>query len=245
MNGTNPFDGIKTYGNYRQLWGLTAVLVLLHFAVLLPIVLIERRTGFRFTSIEGMVPVFLAIIAASLAVLSSMGVGWRGALAEWRRGFAADARKALKYFGGYLLLMAGIVAALTVVWLLAGDSAMTEAVRPMTERSLKEGEMLRTAFGSPLRLLAAAACSCLLAPVAEELYFRRIFYTTLRRRGGFWFSAFWSGLFFALGHGAAAPALLPVGIYFCWVYERERRLPVNIMLHSLINVFMFALRMYD
>lgn len=131
-----------------------------------------------------------------------------------------------------------------LLWWLLGEQGVKEAMAPINASTEKESVMLKQAAAvSPLRVLFSVFSACVLAPLAEELYFRRIFYTTVRARNGFWFSAFWSGLFFALFHGAAAPLLLPVGIYFCWVYERERRLPVNIMLHSMVNVVMIGNRM--
>ncbi|OGR66023.1 MAG: hypothetical protein A2X31_12445 [Elusimicrobia bacterium GWB2_63_22] len=244
MEEKNPFEGIKTYDRYGRLWGLTAAIVLLHFVVMLPVVLVEKHTGLRFSSLESMIPVFLAIGAVSALVMSGMGVSWRSALADWRRNLGGDALKALKYFGGYALVALCIAGVLFSVWWFLGDSGMEKLLQPVTERASSEGAALQAAASvSYLRLSLSVLSACVLAPVAEELFFRRIFYTTVRLRNGFWFSAFWSGLFFAVCHGAAAPILLPVGIYFCWVYERERRLPVNILLHSLVNVTMLFNRM--
>jgi membrane protease YdiL (CAAX protease family) len=243
MDAKNPFEGIKTYDSYLKLWALTAGLALLHLPVLLLVVFVERWLYMDFTSIESMIPVQLVIGLAALSVLSDLGVDWRAALADWRRRFLPDALKALKYFGGYLLILSGIVAVAAAAYLLFGESAVERTVQPMLEKGAKESAMLHTASASYLRMLVSVFGVCVAAPVAEELFFRRIFYTAVRARNGFWFSAFWSGLFFALGHGAAAPALLPVGIYFCWVYERERRLAVNILLHSLVNALMVAVRL--
>lgn len=245
MDAKSPFEGIKIFDNYRRLWGLTAVLALLHFPVVLLVVLVEKGFYLDFNSIESMIPVQVAIGLAALSVLSDLGVDWRAALADWRRNFAADALKGFKYFGGYLLVLGSIVAVLFSAYLLFGEQAVESAAQPMIARGAKEAAMFQTAAASPLRLLLAVLGACVLAPVVEELFFRRIFYTAVRARNGFWFSAFWSGLFFALGHGWSAPALLPVGIYFCWVYERERRLPVNIIMHSLVNILMITAHLYS
>ena len=244
MEEKNPFEGIKTYDGYGRLWGLTAAIVLLHFAVMVPVVLVEKYTGLKFSSLEGMLPVFLAVGVVSALVMAGMGVSWRDALADWRRNFREDTLKALKYFGGYALVALCIAAVLFAAWRLLGDGGMEQLLQPVTDRASREGAALQAAASvSYFRLSLSVISACVLAPVAEELFFRRIFYTTVRLRNGFWFSAFWSGLFFAACHGAAAPILLPVGVYFCWVYERERRLPVNIMLHSLVNAAMLAVRM--
>lgn len=244
METKSPFEGIKTYDRYRSLWALTAAVVLLQAAVTVAAVLLELRSGVRFTSLETMIPAFLATAWLSAYVLTRMGVSWRGALADWRARFIDDALKSLKYFGGYALIVVCITAVLMLVWWLFGDSGMQKIVQPVADKASKESLELQAAAAlSRWRLPLSAFSACVLAPVAEELFFRRIFYTAVRARNGFWFSAFWSGLFFALFHGAAAPVLLPVGIYFCWVYERERRLPVSIMLHAMVNVTMVFNRM--
>lgn len=244
MDPKNPFAGIKTYDRYRRLWGLTAAVIGLQAAVTVAAVLAELRSGVRFTSLETMIPAFLATAALSAYVLARLGVSWRGALADWRACFLDDAIKSLKYFGGYALIVMCLTAVLMLVWWLFGDAGMQTVIEPVTAKASKESLELKAAAAvSGWRLPLSALSACALAPVAEELFFRRIFYTAVRARNGFWFSAFWSGLFFALFHGAAAPLLLPVGIYFCWVYERERRLPVNIMLHAMVNVTMLFNRM--
>lgn len=243
METKSPFEGIKTYDKYWKLWALTAGLVLLHFPVALLIIFVERWLYLDFTAIESNIPMQAAIGLAALSVLSDLGVSWRDALADWRRSLLPDALKGLKYFGGYLLVLGGVVAVAMVAYLAFGETAVESAVQPMLSKGTQEGAMLRTAAASPLRMIVSVFGVCVVAPVVEEVFFRRIFYTTVRARHGFWFSAFWSGLFFALAHGAAAPAILPVGMFFCWVYERERRLPVNIILHSLVNVLMIAVRL--
>ncbi|MHB0994908.1 MAG: CPBP family intramembrane glutamic endopeptidase [Elusimicrobiales bacterium] len=243
MDIKSPFEGIKTYDKYWKLWALTAGLVLLHFPVVLLIIFVEKWLYLDFTAIEANIPMQVVIGLAALSVLSDLGVSWRAALADWRARFLPDAVKALKYFGGYLLVLGGVVAVALAAYLAFGETAVESSIQPMLSKGTEEGAMLRTAAASPLRMIFSVFGVCVVAPVVEELFFRRIFYTTVRARHGFWFSAFWSGLFFALAHGASAPALLPVGMYFCWVYERERRLPVNILLHSLINALMIAVRL--
>ncbi len=191
-----------------------------------------------------MVPVLLATGLVSWAVLKNAGVSWRGALAGWRRGAARDLRKAAGYFGGYALVLGCLFGVLYGAYSLFGPG-VTDAMRPLSAKNGLENTQLHgIAVFSRLRLLAVLFSACVLAPVVEEVFFRRIVFVTLRLRKGFWFSAFWSSLLFALFHGLAAPVILPVGLYFCWVYERERRLSVNILLHSLVNLSMIGLKVF-
>jgi hypothetical protein len=191
-----------------------------------------------------MIPALLATGLVSWTLLRNAGVSWRGALAGWRRGAARDLGKAAGYFGGYALVLCCIFGALYAAYYLLG-SGVTDVMRPLSDKNGVENTQLHgIAVLFRLRLLVVLLSACVLAPVVEEVFFRRIVFVTLRLRKGFWFSAFWSSLLFALFHGLAAPIILPVGLYFCWVYERERRLSVNILLHSLVNLSMIGLKVF-
>lgn len=242
MEAKTPFDGTPAYGHYGRLWALTAAVILLQAGASALGLAAGRRWGFELNSFEAYIPALLATAAVSAAVLRGLGVSWRSALADWARGFPRDAVLALKYFGGYALIGLALAAGLLALAWFGGDGART-AMSPISEKSAAEAVMLGGAVSASwLRALPALLAAFVLGPLIEELFFRRIFYTAVRRRSGFWPSALLSGLVFALFHGASAPVILPVGVYFCWVYERERRLPVNIMLHALVNVVSVSLK---
>lgn len=242
MQDKNPFNATLTYGHYGRLWALTAAVVLLQAGASALGLAAGRRWDFELNSFEAYIPALLATGLASAAVLRGLGVSWRPALADWTRNFPRDAVLAVKYFGGYVLVGLTLAAALLALAWFGGDWART-AMTPISENSAAETAMLNgAASASWLRALPALLAAFVLGPLIEELFFRRIFYTAVRSRSGFWPSALLSGLVFALFHGAAAPVILPVGVYFCWVYERERRLPVNIMLHALVNVVSVSLK---
>lgn len=102
--------------------------------------------------------------------------------------------------------------------------------------------------GTGLRILMALA-ACVLAPIAEECFFRGILYNTLRRWSGPVAAALCSSLFFACIH-AAVVQFLPLflfGIIQCFLYERFRTLWLPILFHfsfnlcSLILVSLFGL----
>ena len=102
----------------------------------------------------------------------------------------------------------------------------------------------RTAMNvSGTRFFFTLLSFCVLAPAGEELLFRRIIYTTLRKKMSFLRALFISSVFFAVTHGAAAPLVFPASLLLGYVYEKKRRLPVNIMLHALINLFALCVRL--
>ncbi len=242
MEENNPFSGIKTCDSYARLLELTVLVVALQTAASICVYFWELRAGVKLSPFEGILPALLLTGGLSWRLLAGLDVSWRGALAGWKRGLVPDALKSLKYFAGYFLVLCVIAAALYAGYYLLGDR-LYSAGRPLAERNIREDGLLKgVAAASRLRFLAVLFSACVAAPVVEEVFFRRIVYTTLRLKKGFWPSAFWSSLLFALFHGVGAPVILPIGVYFCWVYERERRLPLNIMLHSLVNLSMISLK---
>jgi membrane protease YdiL (CAAX protease family) len=234
MQEKNPFEGIRTYDRYSSVWKLTAFIL---FVQVLMFVLVEvagNLSGFKFDTYEAAIPVFIVTAYVSWKVLAGLGVSWRAAWTDWQANARADLLKAFKYYAGYAGLILAMILALGSAYYFWGD-ALAALMKPVAASSAEQELSMKTQSVSAIRFFLLLLSACAVAPVVEEVFFRRIVYTTLRVKRGFWFSAFWSGLLFALFHGGAAPVTFPVGIYLCWVYERERRLPVNIMLHAMIN----------
>lgn len=94
---------------------------------------------------------------------------------------------------------------------------------------------------STLALIAAGIVVIVVAPVAEEFFFRGFFYRALRSRMGILLAAAIDGVVFGLIHftGTETLELLPVlaflGFVFCLVYERTGTLYTVIGLHALNN----------
>lgn len=244
MEERNPFAGIKTYDNLRHLLALTGFILLAQLAALLAAALAAKFAGLRLDTYEAIIPAFVLTGYISLTVLEGLGVSWREAWRDWQANAAGDLLKALKYLAGYAGVLLVMLAALTAAYHLIGDGFLgaMDKVASTSEGQTSSAKALSvSSFRFGLLLLS----TCVIAPVVEELFFRRIVFTTLRRRSGFWPSAFWSGLLFALFHGWGAPVTLPVGIYLAWVYERERRLPVNIMLHAMVNFLMMSYKVFS
>ncbi len=101
---------------------------------------------------------------------------------------------------------------------------------------------------STAALVGAAVFVCVIAPIAEELFFRGFIFGALRRwrisiRGhelGTWLAAIVTGLFFGLVHvGSASAVYLPplafLGFVLCLVRWRTRSLYPCMALHSINN----------
>jgi membrane protease YdiL (CAAX protease family) len=98
---------------------------------------------------------------------------------------------------------------------------------------------------SVLALVASAFLICILAPVAEELFFRGFMFNVLAPRlGGAWASLIVGGVF-ALGHAPDAPvqsviALGAFGVGLCVLYWRTQSIIPCMALHALNNSITFG-----
>jgi membrane protease YdiL (CAAX protease family) len=98
---------------------------------------------------------------------------------------------------------------------------------------------------STLALLAVAFLVTVVAPVAEEFFFRGYFYGSLRNWRGMWPAAIGTGIVFGAIHGSSAdPAfLLPLaffGFSLCLLYEKTGSLYPGIAVHCANNTIAFG-----
>jgi membrane protease YdiL (CAAX protease family) len=99
---------------------------------------------------------------------------------------------------------------------------------------------------STIALVAAGILVIVVAPMAEEFFFRGFFYRALRSRLGILTAAGIDGVVFGLIHftGSGTLELLPIlgflGFVFCIVYERTGTLYATIGLHALNNSFAYG-----
>jgi membrane protease YdiL (CAAX protease family) len=95
--------------------------------------------------------------------------------------------------------------------------------------------------GSPLAGVAIALATIVVAPVAEEIFFRAFFYRALRSRLRVWSASLIDGLVFGALHfqGPDTAVILPVialvGVGLCLVYERTGSLFAVIAIHAAFN----------
>jgi membrane protease YdiL (CAAX protease family) len=111
-------------------------------------------------------------------------------------------------------------------------------VTPEGEQSVTED---LGADESTLALVVAGFVVIVVAPIAEEFFFRGFFYRALRSRLGILAAASIDGLVFGLIHftGSDTLELIPIlgalGFMFCLVYERTKTLYAVIGLHAFNN----------
>ena len=94
--------------------------------------------------------------------------------------------------------------------------------------------------GSTLALVAVAVLVCVLAPIAEELFFRAFCFTALRRTLGMLPAAVLTGIIFGAIHlgGTDIEFIVPLmvfGFFLCLLYVWTDSLLPCIVLHALNN----------
>jgi hypothetical protein len=99
---------------------------------------------------------------------------------------------------------------------------------------------------STVSLLAVAVLVSVIAPIAEEVFFRGYFFTALRNWHGVWPAALVTGLVFGGIHGGSSPVgfLVPLaflGFLLCLLYVRTGSLYPCIVVHSLNNSVAFGI----
>jgi hypothetical protein len=98
---------------------------------------------------------------------------------------------------------------------------------------------------STIALVAVTILVCVVAPLAEEFFFRGYFFGALRNWRGVWPAAIITGLFFGGIHVGSAPVgfLVPLaffGFVLCLIYDRTRSLYPCIALHCINNSIAFG-----
>ncbi|MDX6669953.1 MAG: protease family protein [Solirubrobacteraceae bacterium] len=113
---------------------------------------------------------------------------------------------------------------------------------------IKERDNLPSELGadeSTIALIAVAVLVTVVAPIAEEFFFRGYFFTALRNWRGIWPAAILTGLVFGGIHAGSAPVgyLVPLaafGVALCLLYVRTGSLYPCIALHALNNSLAFG-----
>jgi len=120
-------------------------------------------------------------------------------------------------------------------------------LRGASNRAIRAPHQLPTHLTAP-ELVIAAIAVIVVAPVAEELFFRGMLFRSLRARHTFAFAGPVSALCFGAAHyqgGAWQNALLlpivmvSVGLGLAWLYERRGNIVANMAAHATFNVIGF------
>lgn len=99
--------------------------------------------------------------------------------------------------------------------------------------------------GSTVALVVVAWLVCVLAPLAEEFFFRGFLFPAVRNWKGLWPALLVNGIVFGGIHAGSAPAafLVPLGLFgvvLCLLYVKTGSLWPSIVLHAINNSIAFG-----
>lgn len=129
-----------------------------------------------------------------------------------------------------------------IVAFLGANVALSLVIQAVMERSGRElpvvQEQLQAALSHPFLGPVVIFSVIVLAPLGEELLFRGLLLTGLRRSLPFWAALVGSAFVFALTHveWLAVLVIFPVGLLFGWAYHRHGTLVVPIAAHATFNL---------
>lgn len=135
-------------------------------------------------------------------------------------------------------LAAFLVLTLGVGWIIRLVIETTGGTVPEVQEDLRElATQPRTA---PYVILGAGV----VAPLAEELFYRGMLFAAMRRRFSLWPAAGLSSVVFALSHLQSSldgyilviAIILPLGIFLAWLYERTGTLAAPMAAHAAYNL---------
>ena len=182
-------------------------------------------------------PIPFSLVFAGQAT-ASMVVIWMLSRSRGTGSLAADVGLVIQprdWWGvpaGMALQILIAVITLPLIFLLWGDDPPSQGVTDIAETATTTAEQIFV-------VLAVAV----LAPIVEEVIYRGMLLSTLRRRFRPWIAVVISALVFSLIHAvldinaiAAVPGLFLLGLVLGWVALRRQNLSLAIALHSGINL---------
>lgn len=174
-----------------------------------------------------------------LAFIWHLGVSIRDTLAVWWRDRAAHLRIILRYFGVYFGALLAVVTVLLAIFLALEKSGHIDyaTILTMAEEpdSVDKTSRLRLLLMiSQPRFFLSLFATCVIAPIIEEVFFRRLFFGALRERMTFAPALLLSTVAFMTVHQNIALGAIG-GLYLGYVYEKGRSLPANIVIHMMAN----------
>jgi membrane protease YdiL (CAAX protease family) len=181
-------------------------------------------------------------LLADLWVATALGIDFKAAFTDYAANIKNYLKLALKYYFAYALAVVAIIGVGVLICfclIKMGSFDLAAFQKAHGSNSLRQPEMnylYSIAVGAPFKYILYLITVCVLIPIEEEIFCRRFLYVSLRHKMLLGSSLIISSLIFGLEHWGAGPGQAVIaGLFLGWIYERHQRLPVNIMVHGLIN----------
>jgi membrane protease YdiL (CAAX protease family) len=180
---------------------------------------------------EDLLTPWLAMVFVSMLLGEGAFVlgAWRFSVSKYKLDWSALGFRSFNMRKG-LLLAAGIVVAGLLISVLY-DLLMSQFGEESSSLIL---DFTDTALG----LATITILAVVLAPFAEEIFFRGFFFAGISNRYGYGWGAVFSALIFAMAHLMQPGAFLPIfllGLLMAWLYRKTGSIWACIITHSVYN----------
>lgn len=181
----------------------------------------------------------MPVLVTALTLANFFSLGGSVAVFGIWRGWLSLADLGLwppRFHWAWLIVIGGVTVGLLPIRLLLAYAALILVEGNLDSLNARQ-ELLGTEF-SILGFLATFIGVGILAPIAEEMFFRGALYTWFRRRFNFWVAVIVSSVLFGLAHfdslGVVLSSLV-MGVALAIVFEYTRSLYTAIGIHILNN----------
>lgn len=224
-----PVAARRNYGSHGTVLGLTLVAGLGSFAVVLPA--LGPLAGVRQPTVAGFVLSAVVLDVALVGVVYLRVV--RPRVITWHDMGLSAVRQPRVW-------LAGLVASI-VLFALAASLELLMKAAGVQQTQLASLEWLRSV---PLwQYLLVAFSAAILAPIAEEIYFRGYVFRAYFEQKGPLQAYLFSSLLFALVH-LNLPAIIPIfgiGLFLAFLYHRTGSVLPGMIAHAVNNAVAFAI----
>lgn len=140
--------------------------------------------------------------------------------------------QAMRYIGGFYLIMLGLAAIVAVIAAGLGIDPSTASINVTGKTDTIE---LIESMGG---FWATFVLTVIFAPIIEEILFRGVLFPAIKYRYGVIAGILISGLLFAMAHlnPLQILALIPMGVYLAIMYQRTKSIYPGIILHASWNL---------
>lgn len=181
------------------------------------------------------------LFLATSFTLSGLGVNFRMALSGFNMSIKTDLKLALKYFSIYAVSASTLLLLMALIGLLLIKTNIIDVETFITHYTMPAAIMAGRRYlcdvviQSPSKFIISLFSTCVLIPIGEEIFYRRFLYISLRHKMAFYPALLISSLIFSVVHPSGVIPALVTGLFLGWIYEKNENLPVNIMVHGLVN----------
>lgn len=201
---------------------VSAGLICLFIVLTLPIVIVLVNI---FEDRENLVKVIsfalqsLLFLFISFAILKKKGVDFLSAFKKYHETIGRDIVLASKYFIGFLIVIQ-LFALLKI---------------PLHIDNISYESLQLNYFLTPFKMSMYLFITCILVPISEEVFFKRIIYVSFRKVNSILKSVLILSIIFSSLHYPYVFYMFLWSCISCFIYERYKNLQVNIIFHGLTN----------